>query len=57
MGSHDDDESTTEVMKRPSPTAIAEDARRRWLLGVLGDLSDDEAHGPPSTTPSGGTPV
>ena len=60
MGSHDD-QSTTEVMKRPSRAEIEEDACRRWLLGILGDLSD-EAGDPlstpadPPSTPSGETP-
>jgi len=35
------DESTTEVMKRIPRADIEEDARRRWVLDVLADLSDE----------------
>jgi hypothetical protein len=35
------DESETKVMKRIPPTHIDEDARRRWVLEVLADLSDE----------------
>ena len=35
------DESETKVMKRIPPTHIEEDARRRWVLDVLADLSEE----------------
>jgi hypothetical protein len=35
------EESATEVMKRIPPAYIEEDARRRWVLDVLADLSEE----------------